>query len=375
MSRRSFLKGLGGAILLSGIGSGVYVSQPKFGCSPSGRRLERVLSSPNWDGGKFENYEPFGKALGLDRSLGSKLKAMSEFIFPTKGVLIPDKAIPTVKTDLKKLSPQENVVIWLGHSSIYIQQDGLRILIDPVLSGYASPLPFIVRAFPGTMLYTADDFPDIDLLVISHDHWDHLDYSAVMGLLPKVKQVVCPLGVDGHLVGWGFPDEIVQELDWFEEYRLDDRLTVCLTPSRHFSGRLFKRNQTLWGGFAFMFKGRKLFYSGDGGYGKHFKMIRERLGAFDFALMENGQYNEAWHNVHMFPEETAAAAEEIGAACVIPVHAGKFNICPSAWYVPYNGIAEASAGRKYSLLTPRIGEPVATDKKDHHYNQWWREVK
>ena len=104
------------------------------------------------------------------------------------------------------------------------------------------------------MLYTAADFPDIDLLVISHDHWDHLDYSAVTGLLSKVKQVVCPLGVDGHLVGWGFPDEIVHELDWFEEYRLDERLTVCLTPSRHFSGRLFKGNHTLWGGFAFMFK-------------------------------------------------------------------------------------------------------------------------
>ena len=230
--------------------------------------------------------------------------------------------------------------------------------------------------FPGTMLYTAADFPEIDLLVISHDHWDHLDYSAVTGLLPKVKQVVCPLGVDGHLVGWGFPDEIVHELDWFEEYRLDERLTVCLTPSRHFSGRLFKRNQTLWGGFAFMFKkGRKFFYSGDGGYGKHFKMIGERFGGFDLALMENGQYNEAWHDVHMFPEETAAAAEEIGAACVIPVHAGKFNICPSAWYVPYNGIAEASAGRKYSLLTPKIGEPVMTDKKGHHYEQWWRTIK
>lgn len=226
------------------------------------------------------------------------------------------------------------------------------------------------------MLYTAADFPDIDLLVISHDHWDHLDYSAVTGLLPKVKQVVCPLGVDGHLVGWGFPDEIVHELDWFEEYRLDERLTVCLTPSRHFSGRLFKGNQTLWGGFAFMFKkGRKIFYSGDGGYGKHFKMIGERLGGFDLALMENGQYNEAWHDVHMFPEETVAAAEEIGAACVIPVHAGKFNICPSAWYVPYNGIAEASAGRKYSLLTPKIGEPVMTDKKGHHYEQWWRTIK
>lgn len=366
---------MGGAILLSGIGSGVYVSQPKFGSSPLGRRLERVWSSPNWDGEKFENYEPFGKALGLDRSLGSKLKAMSEFVFPTKGVLIPDKNIPTVKTDLKNLSPQENVVIWLGHSSIYIQQDGLRILVDPVLSGYASPLPFIVRAFPGTTLYTPDDFPDIDLLVISHDHWDHLDYETVTALRPRVKQVVCPLGVDGHLVGWGFADEKVHELDWFEKYRFDERLTVCLTPGRHFSGRLLKRNQTLWGGFAFIFKGRKLFYSGDGGYGKHFRMIGERFGSFDLALMENGQYDKAWHDVHMFPEETAQAAEEIGAKVVIPVHAGKFNICRTAWYVPYESITEASTGRQYRLLTPRIGEPVLSDKPEREYKQWWKEIK
>ena len=134
---------------MGGIGSGFFVNQPKFGIAPYGRRLERVLSSPNWNGRKFENYEPFGNPMAVDSKAASRIKAIAEFVFPTKGKMFPEQDVSVVNTDLKSLSPQDNVVVWLGHSSIFIQQDGVRILIDPVLSGYASPLPFLVRSFPG----------------------------------------------------------------------------------------------------------------------------------------------------------------------------------------------------------------------------------
>lgn len=353
------------------VGGGTYLHLPKFGAKAEGARRERILASPHYMDGEFKNIEPIINV----KSDGNFLSSMKQLLFPTKGINVPDKDVPTKKTDLKALSKDEDVLIWMGHSSHYLQLGGKKILVDPVFSSYASPVPFLIRAFPGTSIYTVEDMPQqIDVLLISHDHWDHLDYATVMGLKDKIKNVVCPLGVGAHFESWGFAPEIIHEADWYEEIALEDMFKIYVLPSRHFSGRLFDRNQTLWGSFAFITPQKKVFYSGDGGYGKHFKEIGKMFGSFDLAIMEDGQYNTSWPMVHMMPEESAQAAIDIGAKLVVPVHAGKFCLSPHYWQEPYERIEKASIDfvNSYRLLTPEIGEAVYFAKNEQNFIEWWK---
>jgi len=207
-----------------------------------------------------------------------------------------------MKTDFKTLDKGKDVVVWLGHSSYFMQLGGKRILIDPVFSSSAAPVSFANKAFNGTNLYTAEDMPEIDYLLISHDHWDHLDYPTVIALKPKVKNVVCGLGVGSYFEDWGFEPILIHEADWFTVLEFEDGLIIHVLPSRHFSGRLFTRNKTLWTGFALVTPDRRVFYSGDGGYGPHFKQIGEMFNGFDLVIMENGQYDKNWPYIHMMPE-------------------------------------------------------------------------
>lgn len=379
ISRRNFIKGIMGLTAFAGtigIGGGYYVNLPKFGGKPEGRRLERVLSSPNWNGKQFENYEPIINKAKSDKNEDGFIKAMMEIISPTKGKGIPQNKIPAIKTDLKNI-PNEGIhVVWFGHSSFFLQIDDKKILVDPVFSTYASPVPFIVKAFDGTEIYSPDDMPDIDVLLISHDHWDHLDYSTVTALKDRVKKVVCPLGVDGHLISWGFAEEQVRELDWYECLDMERNFCIHLTPARHFSGRFLKRNQTLWGGFVIEYNGKRVYYTGDGGFGKHFADIAKKFpDGMDLVMLENGQYDDNWHDVHMFSEEAAKAAEITGAKNVIPVHAGKFNLCKSPWKMPYERLTKAYTENTYSyrLLLPQIGE-LTKIPSDKEYPYWWENI-
>jgi len=368
-SRRRFLKYSLLAIGALGLGGGAYLSGDKFGASPQAARLARILASPNYRDGEFRNYEPFA-TVDPEHKQGF-LPSMKKFLLPDKGENVPLEAIPAVKTDLRGLNRSENLVVWLGHSSAYLQVDGVRLLLDPVFSRYASPVPGLVRAFEGTELYTPQDIPDLDVLLLTHDHWDHLDYETVRALLPRTKRVICPLGVGAHLELWGARPEQLTELDWYEGTELADGGSIELTPARHFSGRMLKRNQTLWGGYALLLPRHKIFFSGDGGYGKHFKSIGEKYGGFDLALMECGQYNLAWHSVHLLPEESAQAAAEVKAAAVLPIHAGKFSISYHNWQEPYERLLTASAGQPWWLLTPRLGEVVKIDKVNS-FSCWWQ---
>ena len=376
LSRRKFLIGTGAVLALSAIGGGLFVHTEKFGAKATGMRKERILNSPHYQNGEFKNFEP----LMPTAKDGNFLSNMKELVYPTKGVTAPIKAIPAIKTDLKNLSEEnKDVFVWLGHSSSFLQIDKKKILIDPVFSSYASPLPFLIRAFDGTRIYACEDMPAIDILVISHDHWDHLDYATVMGLKNKIKHIVCPLGVGSHLESWGFAPEIIHEGDWYEEIAFEDSFKIHVLPSRHFSGRLFERNQTLWGSFAFVSKNKKIFYSGDGGYGKHFKEIGKLFGGFDFAIMEDGQYNESWHSVHMMPEESAAASCDINAKIIVPVHSGKFCLSPHRWQEPYERLKMASQNANYKLITPKIGQSVYIDENliqntnyiAKNFADWW----
>ncbi len=366
MNRRQFLKALGlGAVALFA-GSTYYVNRPEFGRLPSGARRDRILASPHYYNGQFQNLEPIDQLVK-----GGQMKAMAEFLFGSKEGLKPKTAIPAVKTDILALPPEEDCVIWLGHSSFYMQVSGYRILVDPVFSSYASPVFFINRAFEGTSIYTAHDFPGIDVLVLSHDHWDHLDYPSVMALKPKIRHVVCPLGVGEYLEQWGFDLSYVHEEDWFTAVPVFGGLTVHVLPSQHFSGRMLKRNQTQWAGFAFITSKRRVFFSGDGGYGGHFKKIGDTLGPFDLAVMENGQYNEKWARVHMMPEETAQASADVRAGSVLAVHNGKFALSRHLWDEPYRRVAAASRGKPYRLLTPQIGEVVYLNRQQE-FLSWWK---
>ena len=369
MKRRQFLKamGIGAAGLF--LGGTYYVNRPEFGRLPTGTRRERILASPHYYDGQFQNIEPVEQTVK-----GGEAKAMAEFLFGSSEGLRPAGPMATEKTELSALPLDRDCVVWLGHSSFYMHLGGYRILVDPVFSSYASPVFFINRAFDGSNVYRAAEFPPIDVLAISHDHWDHLDYPSVMALRPKVRRVVCPLGVGEYFEQWGFDMARACEEDWDRAVSVADDLTVHVLPSRHFSGRLLQRNQTQWAGFAFMTPNRRVFFSGDGGYGGHFRRIGETLGPFELAVMENGQYNERWAQIHMMPEETAQAAVDVGAKTVLSVHNGKFALSRHRWDEPYRRLAAASAGKPYRLLTPKIGEALYIGDDRQVFGPWWEQM-
>jgi L-ascorbate metabolism protein UlaG (beta-lactamase superfamily) len=283
----------------------------------------------------------------------------------------PTQPLPSKKTDLLHLPTGQNIVVWMGHSSFFIQLDGVRFLIDPVFSNNASPVPFTNRAFEGSNVYTAGDIPEIDYLLITHDHWDHLDYPTINSLRSKIERIIVPEGVGSYFRQWGFSSEDIIERNWYETWKHED-LTIHLLPAQHFSGRFLKRNQTLWGSFALITPRHKIYLGGDSGYGPHFREIARQLGGFDLVILESGQYDRDWPYIHMMPAETARAAEDLKAKALLPSHNSKFVLAKHAWYTPLEEITRESQQRNYHLLTPEIGAAVFIDKPEQHFSQWWR---
>ncbi|MBP2667261.1 MAG: hypothetical protein H6Q76_2241 [Firmicutes bacterium] len=357
-------------LVVLSVGIGFYLQQPKFGKAPEGIRLERMKSSPNYVDGQFQNQVPTPQIVG-----DSRFSTMWKFLFAPKERPNPIDSIPTIKTELLALDKTKDIVIWLGHSSYYIQLSGKRILVDPVFSSSAAPVAFANKAFAGTNLYTAEDMPEIDYLLISHDHWDHLDYPTIIAMQPKIKNVICGLGVGAYFEQWGFEEKRIHEADWFTELKMENDFIIHALPTRHFSGRLLSRNKTLWTAFALVTPNRRIFYSGDGGYGPHIKKIGEMLQGFDLAIMENGQYDKQWPYIHMMPEEVAQAAEDLNAKALLPGHSGKFSIANHSWDEPFKRITDASRNKNYRLFTPIIGEPVELDKHQQIFSRWWEKVK
>ncbi|MGE8440677.1 MAG: MBL fold metallo-hydrolase [Comamonas testosteroni] len=356
-----------GILLLGAVGVIGYLQQPLFGDLPSGERLARNERSPNYADGAFHNQ--------IDTPMRttdqSELSMWMQTLFGEKGQVRPPGTIATAKTDLNALNPAQDLVIWLGHSSYFVQLSGKRILIDPVFSTNAAPVPGAVRAFNGTSIYTAQDMPEIDALLISHDHYDHLDYPSIKTLKPKVRQVVAGLGMGAHFATWGYDPGIVSEVDWYDAMKLTPELRIHITPARHFSGRTFKSDQSLWVGFALVSPQRRIFFSGDSGYAPHFTEIGRRFGPFDWVTVDTGQYDPRWANVHMNPEQAAQAAEDLQAKALTPGHVGRFSIAPHDWDDPFKRIVTASRGRNYALWTPKIGQPVYLDGRAQSFTAWW----
>lgn len=339
----------------------------RFGRLPTGARLERIKASPNFVDGEFRNQATTPMLTG-ERG---RLAVMWEVFFGPKARRRPPHALPMIRTDLGALAADEDIVVWLGHSSYYLQLGGRRILIDPVFSRFAAPFPIFGRAFDGDYPYSAETMPEIDCLLLSHDHWDHLDYPTLRALRPRIKAVVAPLGVGEHLEYWGFASGLIRELDWFESVSPADAFTVHAVPSRHFSGRGPRANRTLWTGFMLETPRRRIYYSGDSGYGAHFAEIGRRFGGVDLAIMENGQYDRDWAAIHMMPEEVVQAAADVGARAVLPGHAGRFSLSRHDWDDPYRRIAAASRGKDFRLLTPVIGQVVHLENPNETFTPWW----
>ena len=213
--------------------------------------------------------------------------------------------------------------------------------------------------------------PDIDLLLITHDHWDHLDYETVTALESKIKLVFVALGVGAHFERWGYARDKVREADWYEKMTLGNDLAIHLVPARHYSGRGLARNKTLWAGFVLESDKRRVQLSGDTGYGPHFKEIGKRFGSFDLVALDMGQYDPRWPYIHMTPEEAAQAAQELNAKALLPAHVGRFSIARHAWDEPFERISAESKSKSYRLLTPRIGEAMNLGDDAQRFSSWW----
>jgi L-ascorbate metabolism protein UlaG (beta-lactamase superfamily) len=356
-------------LILAIAGFSYYVlSQEVFGAKPTGKRLEKMLLSQNYKNGQFQNINVTPQFAEGE----SMPKVMFNFLFGKKNPdLKPKTNIPFIETDLKNLSKDENIFIWFGHSSYYIQLNGVRFLVDPVFSKFGSPFKFFNKVFSGSDFYTPQLMPEIDYLVITHDHYDHLDYPTVKKLKNKVRQVILPLGVGAHFEKWGYAEEQILEEDWGGSFVLKNHLQITFTPARHFSGRKFNKNNTLWSSFVLQSADKKIFLGGDSGYDSHFKMIGEKHCPFDFAILENGQYNRAWKYIHTLPEEVIQASEDLKAQSVIPVHSGKFALALHPWNEPLQKVAAYAQEKKLSVLTPKIGQVVDLNNKNLPFDKWW----
>jgi len=340
----------------------------KFGRLPGTERQSYFNTLPNYRDGQFQNpvFTPaLAEGVGMTKVLLGFLSKYPD--------TVPAKEIPSVMTDLKNLNISENVLVWFGHSSYFIQTDGCRILVDPVFSGNASPVPGSVKAFAGSDRYGAGDMPGIDVLLISHDHWDHLDYTTILQLSDKVDKVICGLGVGQHFEYWGWDKTKLIEKNWNERVDCGKDCSVTLTPARHFSGRTLARNTSLWTSFVLQTPSRRLFLGGDSGYGPHFKDIGAQFGPFDLAILECGQYNSKWPYIHSFPEEVITEAMELGARNFMPVHHSKFRLARHPWYEPLEKVSGFAEDKGLSAITPMIGEKVNMDNMEKTWNKWWRQ--
>lgn len=351
-------------ILFCIIGIYAFMKQDKF-VSPV-VDITRTYKAP-FTNGIFENSPPTELMTGEKDS--NKFKALIDFVFKTIKDAKPSSSLPSIKTDLLKLNQEDNIIVWMGHSSFFMQLDGKTYLIDPVFSDNASPIPYTNLAFAGSNIYKVEDLPKINVLLISHDHWDHLDEPTLKKLKPKIANVVVPVGVDSYLKQWGYAQDIIKTGDWNDEFILDD-VSIHVLQAQHFSGRLLKGNRTLWCSFAIVTPKHKIYLSGDSSYGEFFKDLGKRFGSFDVAILENGQYDKDWSKIHMMPEETAQAGVDLNAQSIIPCHNSKFKLSKHSWNAPLENLSKASENKSYTLKTPMIGQPVDIDNKAEFFEKW-----
>ena len=343
-----------------------------FGDAPTGSHLETISKSKNYS--KIQDRFVNRRQDEIDKShLNRSYWQMSKkFFFGGGKSRKPKDKLPELTPIFKDFVGLHDQVkfIWFGHSTILVNLHGKLILFDPVFSKYASPLMFLNKRFQPAVI-KLEELPPIDYIVISHDHYDHLDLEA-MEFFKEKKQTkfITPLGVSSYLHGWGIEKERTTELDWWQEIEFDQIVFTC-TPAQHFSGRSgIGKNPTLWASWALKTASQNLYFSGDTGYDVHFKQIGDKLGPFDAVFMENGQYNEMWKYVHIHPYQTPKAFEELKGKVLVPIHWGAYDLSLHNWYDPIVAIKAEADKHKINLVAPIMGETVIIGQ-EHKLNEWW----
>ena len=339
------------------------------GQSAAGARLHAMEASPNWRDGKFVNSLPTEEA-SVFKALGKWLQGVDN--------TVPDPPTPVLKRAARDfdVAPTSGLrITWLGHSTVLVELDGRRVLVDPVLSERASPVTWAgPTRFHETPL-SIDELPTIDVVVISHDHYDHLDHRTVQALGERVPLYVVPLGVGAHLEYWGIPPERIVERDWWGEFK-SAGLTFTATPARHFSGRsllMANQNETLWCGWVIAGREHRVYYSGDTGMFPGFTVIGERLGPFDAVFIETGAYDQLWPDLHIGPEQAIEARVALGSGLFIPVHWGTFNLAMHAWTEPAERAIVAAQKAGVPIAVPRPGESIEPSSPPQ-LTRWWPSV-
>ena len=370
-SRRSFLKlpvVAAAAVSTTAVGAvagGRFVSSEMGGTPVQGERLRRMSAFPFWRDGAFFN-EPGGT--GRPAEAQARWKKVRHLFADKSPELKPSIVIPHEKTELRTLKNGE--MVWLGHSGFVLRAAGLTIAVDPALNA-ACPIPGFFVPFKGADVYSSQDLPDIDLLLITHDHYDHLDYPVIRDIRSRVKRVVCPLGVGAHFEAWGYDPRHLTETVWWEDVAIAPGVRFTCVPGQHFSGRTLKMNTTLWAGYMLEIEGFKLYLSGDSGWGPHFSAVQHAFGALDLAILEDGQYNENWSDIHMMPSAWRHAVTDLNPKIVMPCHNSKYALSRHAWNDPLLSAQASAAALGTPLLTPLIGARISLADPTAAAKIWW----
>lgn len=343
---------------------------PQFGGKATKEQKAIYATSENYIDEKFVNQSE----VQLSMSFNDIRKSLVGYFRPLPNT-VPKENLPVKKIDsLEIVSHKDDTrLVWFGHSAFLLQIANKNILIDPMFGEVPAPHPMLgSKRFSNELPIEIDKIPEIDAVLISHDHYDHLDYGSIQKLKGKVKMFYTPLGVGVHLQEWGIEKERIVELDWWQGTTFEGLNFVC-TPAQHFSGRgLSDRSKTLWSSWVIQSATDAIFFSGDSGYGDHFKEIGEKYGPFDFAMMECGQYNEMWSDIHMFPEETAQAGIDVKAKTIMPIHWGAFKLAMHSWTDPIERVTQKAKELDINIVTPRIGESIFIKESQFKpQDTWW----
>jgi len=338
-----------------------------FGGTPSKKDKEDYLKrSNNYKNGKFYNENKFQ----MIYNNAEKNKYVSN-----KSVT-PEDEIPIVKPNLLDNPPVDMLnITWFGHSSLLMQMHGMNIFIDPVFSNIISPVSFVGPSRFSELPMSIEDLPKINILAISHDHYDHLDYKTIKEIDSKVEKYIVPLGVEKHLERWGVDSAKIINMAWWEELNINGLLIAC-TPARHYSSRnmILDKFNTLWASWVFIDDYHKVYESGDSGFDTHFQDIYNKYGSFSLALIETGQYNNRWKLTHMTPEESVEAGQILNAEYIMPIHWGTFVLAEHPWDDSVERFILEAEEEDIKYITPKIGETVIYNKNLKTDN-WWKNIK
>jgi L-ascorbate metabolism protein UlaG (beta-lactamase superfamily) len=351
----------------------VLNSCSSLGGTPSGKLLERVEASPHYKDGEFVNVAP--QTPGTIGGIWDVTVAQ----FSGDQVRVPPSSIPVIPLlpESLKTPPEPGLrSVWIGHAGVLVEMDGFRFMVDPVFSEYASPVSFAgPKRFHPTPI-SLQALPRIDAVMISHDHYDHLDMETIQHLSAKGTHFFVPLGVGAHLEEWGVPEDQVSDMEWWDSRKVGEVKIIC-TPSRHYSGRdLFDYKESFWSSWSIVGPEHRVYYSGDTGFSDHFQQIGERFGPFDLNIIKVGAYGPgaSWLDIHMTPEQAVEAHSTLGGIRMLPVHWATFNMAHHDWDEPIIRTLKSAKERQVNVVTPRVGEVVTAEqpfKSDH----WWEEVK